>query len=130
MLKPKTLSRIGAVIALFSLVALPLASCGEARITGVDLLFRVEGFPLLKLLVLVSLIAAVLAFFFTGRGWQLALGTLGGLAVALGFFLVANDKSAATEVRGGSIFAIIGFLLVLIPGLLRPGESPPKKRST
>ncbi len=45
MLTTKTLSRIGAVLALFSLVALPLASCGEARITGADLLFRVEDFP-------------------------------------------------------------------------------------
>ncbi len=79
---------------------------------------------------LISIVAAVLAIFFTSRGWQLVLGGAGALAVLLGFFLVAGDKSGATEVRGGTIFAFIGFLLVLIPGLIKSADGKAKKRSS
>lgn len=129
MLKSKTLSRFGGVLALFSLLALPLGSCGAVRLTGSEILLKIEDHPVLKLLVLISVIAAVLAIFFTARGWQLMLGAAGVAALLVASFLVEADKNAATQVRGGTVLALIGFVFVLIPGLLSPGESRPKKRS-
>jgi peptidoglycan/LPS O-acetylase OafA/YrhL len=126
MMTRKTLSPLGGVIALFSLIALPLGSCGRAQITGMDLLFRMKGLPLLKILVLTGILCAVLAIFFTTKWWQLGSGITGLVAVLFGSFLVANDQSAEKELRGGALLAVIGFLLVLVPGLL--GTEQNKKK--
>lgn len=130
MLKSKTLSRFGGVLALFSLLALPLGSCGTVRLTGSEILLKVEDHPVLKLLVLIAVIAAILAIFLTTRSWQLLLGAAGVAALVIASFLVEADKNAATQVRGGTVLALIGFLFVFIPGLLNPGESRIKKRSS
>ncbi len=130
MFKSKTLSRIGGVLALFSLLALPLGSCGAVRLNGAEILFKVQDHPVLKLLVLISIIVALLAIFFTSRGWQLTLGAAGVLSLLVASFLVEADKNAATQVRGGTVLALIGFILVLVPGLLKPDEANVKRRST
>lgn len=77
MITRKTLGRIGAVIALFALLALPLASCGNVRLTGTDILLRLEDIPGLKALIGVCLLAAIAAIFVVNRWAQLLAGDVG-----------------------------------------------------
>lgn len=122
-----TLSRIGAVISLFALTALPLVSCGNVKLTGADILFKVEERPLMKLLILVAVLSAILAVFLVTRAAQLGLGAAGILSSLWASFLVTSDGSDGTQVRGGMLIVLFGFALVLIAGLLRDGTSRSKK---
>jgi hypothetical protein len=131
-----TLSRIGGLVALLALVALPLASCGDADFTGVDVLFELEGAALHKLLIAVAIISATLAIFFVTRQAQLSLGSAGILAMLVAAWMVIGDGSDDTQVRAGTWIVVLGFGLVLAAGLMQPAlparsrsRPRPKKRS-
>jgi hypothetical protein len=124
-----TLSRIGAIISLFALMALPLVSCGNVKLTGADILFKVEERPVMKLLILVALVSAILAVFLVSRTAQIGLGTAGIFAMLGASFMVTSDNSDATQVRGGMLIVLFGFALVMIAGLLRDGTETRKRKT-
>jgi hypothetical protein len=122
-MQKSTLSRIGALIALFALLVLPLASCGSGDITGPGL-FKLDGAELHKILVLVAVGAAAMAVFYVSRNAQIGLGGLGLGALAVAALMVVQDGNADTAVRYGTWVAAGGFLLVLIAGLTTPETRP------
>lgn len=122
-MQKSTLSRIGALIALFALLVLPLASCGSGDITGPGL-FKLDGAELHKILVLVAVGAAAMAVFYVSRNAQIGLGGLGLGALAVAALMVVQDGNADTAVRYGTWVAAVGFLLVLIAGLTTPETRP------
>lgn len=69
-------ARLGGLIALVSVLILPLASCGEVRLRGADIL-SMETRPGVKLLVVMAGLAAVLAIFIVNRWAQLLFGLIG-----------------------------------------------------
>lgn len=125
MITRKTLARIGAVIALFALLALPLASCREVRLTGTDILLRLEVAPGLKVLIVASLLAAVAAIFVASRWALLSAGAVGRTAFLYAAVAVNIDRTDPTQLRLGSLVTAFGFLLIFIAGFLRDA----KKRS-
>ncbi|UYN89242.1 MAG: hypothetical protein KIT08_09095 [Anaerolineales bacterium] len=114
-----TLSRLGSLIALFALMVLPLASCGDGEITGPGL-FRMDGAELHKILVAVAAVCAALGLFYVTRNAQIGLGGLGLAALAIAALMVVQDDNADTQVRYGTWVAAAGFLLTLIAGLTTP----------
>lgn len=122
-MQKSALSRIGALIALFALLVLPLASCGSGDITGPGL-FKLDGAELHKILVLVAVGAAAMAVFYVSRNAQIGLGGLGLGALAVAALMVVQDGNADTAVRYGTWVAAVGFLLVLIAGLTTPETRP------
>lgn len=114
----KLLARIGGVIALVAMLALPLASCGDARLTGADMLFRVQDHPGLKLLVGSAVLAAILAVFIA-RSWPSVIFGMVGIGVILysGIALHANEVDRV-RLLGGSLIAFVGYAIVLLAGLL------------
>jgi len=118
-----TLSRLGSLIALFALMVLPLASCGDGEITGPGL-FRMDGAELHKILVAVAAICAALGLFYVTRNAQIGLGGLGLGALAIAALMVVQDGNAETAVRYGTWVAAAGFMLVLIAGLTTPELRP------
>jgi hypothetical protein len=114
----KLLARVGGVLALFAMLALPLASCGEARLTGADMLLRVEEHAGLKLLVGSAVLAAILAIFIV-RSWASVIFGMLGIGVILysGIALHANEVDRV-RLLGGSLIAFVGYAIVLLAGLL------------
>jgi hypothetical protein len=114
----KLLARIGGVLALFAMLALPLASCGEARLTGADMLLRVPDYPGLKVLVGSAVLAAILAIFIV-RSWALVIFGMLGIGAILypGIALHANEVDRI-RLLGGSLIAFVGYAIVLLAGLL------------
>jgi hypothetical protein len=117
----KSVARLGGVIALISVLILPLASCGDVRLRGADILFM-ETRPGVKSLVVAAAVAAVLAIFIVNRWAQLLIGLIGMaefIYVAGGLWV---DRSPATQVRSGSFLALIGFVMIFLAGLLARRE--------
>lgn len=124
-----TLSRLGSLIALFALMVLPLASCGDGEITGPGL-FRMDGAELHKILVATAAICAALGLFYVTRNAQIGLGGLGLAALAVSALMVVQDGNADTAVRYGTWVAAAGFMLTLIAGLTSPDIGPVAVRKT
>lgn len=112
------LARLGGIIAVLSLLFLPLASCGEARIAGTDLLFDVEGSLGHKAILAIALIAAVIAVIATKAWMQFTSGIAGLLAIGVEYLFTQKDSSGAIQLLQGSYVAMVGFALVLIAGLM------------
>lgn len=114
----KLLARIGGLVALIAMLALPLASCGQVRLTGTDILLRTEDLPGLKLLILVAVLAAIFSLF-VARSWALIIFGMLGIGVILysGIALHANDVDRV-RLLGGSLVAFVGYAIVLLAGLL------------
>jgi hypothetical protein len=114
----KLLARVGGVLALFAMLALPLASCGEARLTGADMLLRVPEHPGLKLLVGAAVLAAIMAIFVV-RSWALVIFGMLGIGVILySGIALHNNEVDRVRLLGGSLIAFVGYAIVLLAGLL------------
>lgn len=124
-----TLSRLGSLIALFALMVLPLASCGDGEITGPGL-FRMDGAELHKILVAVAAISAALGLFYVTRNAQIGLGGLGLAALVVAALMVVQDGNADTAVRYGTWVAAAGFMLTFVTGLTSPKVRPMPVRKT
>ena len=127
MLTKSNLGRLGGVIATLSLLFLPLASCGDAQLTGIDV-FGAENSEVHKVLLAVALIAAIAAIFVVTRGAQIAAGVAGIVVIALEYFNSVQDPERLVQLREGAYIALLGFGLVLAAGLMDPGVAPPAKR--
>lgn len=110
------LARLGGLIALFSLLFLPLASCGDSQFTGTDLLFTIEDNLIHKGILLIALVAAGLAVVVAKSHVQLGAGIAGILAIGLEYFSAAQDDAGTIQLLQGSYLALVGFVLVLAAG--------------
>ncbi|MEX2143549.1 MAG: hypothetical protein WD740_03060 [Anaerolineales bacterium] len=113
----KNLARLGGIVAALSLVFLPLASCGEAQLTGIDI-FQADGNTVHKAILFIALAAAVLAIFIVQRWAQIAFGLTGLAAIAIEYLAILDDPERTIQLREGAFLAALGFLLVLVAGLL------------
>lgn len=123
------MGRLGGLLAALSLLLLPLASCGDAQLTGIDI-FRAEGSSGHKAILFIALAAAVLAIFLVQHRAQIVLGLVGLAAIAVEFLFTIDDPERTIQLREGAYLAGLGFLLVLLAGWLRAGRwaaPPPKK---
>jgi hypothetical protein len=127
MLTKSNLGRIGGVIATLSLLFLPLASCGDAQLTGIDV-FSAENSEVHKILLAVALIAAIAAIFVVTRGAQIAAGVVGIVVIALEYFNSMQDPERLVQLKEGAYIALLGFGLVLAAGLMDTGAAPPKRK--
>jgi hypothetical protein len=127
MLTKSNLGRIGGVIATLSLLFLPLASCGDAQLTGIEV-FSAENSEVHKVLLAVALIAAIAAIFVVTRVAQIAACVVGIVVIALEYFNSVQDPERLVQLREGAYLALLGFGLVLAAGLMDPGFAPPAKR--
>lgn len=126
------LARLGGVIATLSLIFLPLASCGDAQLTGIDI-FQAEGSTGHKAILFVTLAAAVLSIFIMQKWGHLVLGGVGLVAIAVEYFSSLNDPERTIQLREGAFLALLGFAFVFAAGLLPGAQAaakPKKQRRT
>lgn len=127
MLTSHNLARLGGVIATLSLIFLPLASCGEAQLTGIDI-FQAEGSSGHKAILFVTLAAAVLSIFIMQKLAHIVLGGTGLVAIAIEYFFTLDDPERTIQLREGAFLALLGFALVLAAGLLPGSQSTAKAK--
>lgn len=126
MLTKSNLGRLGGIIAALSLLFLPLASCGDAQLTGIQV-FQAENSEVHKVLLAVALIAAVAAIFVVTRSTQIAAGVVGIAVIALEYFNSLKDPERLVQLREGAYLALLGFVLVLAAAFIEPGPAPTTK---
>lgn len=110
------LARLGGIVAVLSLLFLPVASCGDNVVTGTELLFEVEDNVIHKGILLIALVAAALAVVVAKSHVQLGAGIAGILAIGLEYFSAAQDDAGTIQLLQGSYLALVGFVLVLAAG--------------
>jgi hypothetical protein len=129
----RNLGRLGGLVAAFSLLFLPLASCGEAELTGINV-FQAEGSSGHKAILVIALLSAVLAIFLVQHTTQIVLGLIGFATILVEYLFTIDDPERTIQLREGAFIAALGFLLVFLAGLLRTGRwatsppPPPKKK--
>lgn len=123
------LVRIGAIIVLISLLILPLVSCGEVTVTGLDML-QSEMSVGLKILLLIAISCAGLSLFLRNPSYCLASGLVGlasFIALALWIRYGNHDVKSMDEIseatriftrsmirfRYGTLSTISGFGLII-----------------
>ena len=127
MLTKANLGRLGGIIATLSLLFLPLASCGDAQLTGVDV-FNAENSEIHKLLLVVALVAAIAAIFIVTRGAQIAASVAGIIVIALEYFNSTSDPERLVQLREGAYLALLGFVLVLVAAFMPETTAAPKAK--
>jgi hypothetical protein len=127
----RNLGRLGGLIAALSLLFLPLASCGEAQLTGLDI-FQADGNSGHKAILVIALLSAVLAVILVQHRAQLVLGATGLATIVIEYLFTIDDPERTIQLREGAYLATLGFLLVFLAGWLRAGRwagpPPPKKQ--
>lgn len=126
MFSSHNLARLGGVVATLSLIFLPLASCGDAQLTGIDI-FQAEGNNGHKAILFVTLAAAVLSIFILEKWAHLILGGTGLVAIAVEYFFTLDDAERTIQLREGAFLALLGFALVFAAGLLAPATAAKSK---
>ena len=128
MLIKRNLGRLGGVVAALSLLFLPLASCGDAQLTGVDI-FQAEGNSGHKAILFIALAAAVLSVILVEHKAQLILGAIGLATIVVEYLFTIDDPERTIQLREGAYLAALSFLVIFLAGLLRTGRwaNPPSK---
>ena len=125
----RNLGRLGGVLAALSLLFLPLASCGDAQLTGLDI-FQAEGSSGHKAILFIALAAAVLAIILVEHKAQLILGATGLATIVVEYLFTIDDPERTIQLREGAYLAALGFLVIFLAGLLRTGRwaGPPSPK--
>lgn len=121
------LGRLGGVIATLSLLFLPLASCGDAQLSGIDI-FNAENSEGHKVLLAIAIAAGLLAIFVVQRWAQITAGAAGIAVIAVEYFNSLNDPERTVQLREGAYLALLGFVLVLVAGAM-PESAVSKPRA-
>ncbi len=109
------LSKVGGVIALVSIVFLPIGGCGDIGLTGFEVL-RDNDIPgLIKVLIGISILCAFIALFVKFYVGLVASGAI-GITGLLTSYLIAR-KDIPVDLKAGAYLALIGFGLVLAEGI-------------
>lgn len=121
MLQKGLLSKIGGIVALISILFLPVGGCGKLGLTGIEILSatdkEIEIPSEIKLMIVFSLISAFLAIFMTEVLILFICGSC-GIAGILIAYQISRSKVPVVELKIGAFLAIIGFALVLVEGFL------------
>ena len=111
------MAKIGGLIAVVSLCFLPVAGCGNAAVTGLQILRADDVGVILKALIGLSMLCAVLALAATTVIELFATGG-GGIVSLLICYALARQK-IPFDLKEGTYLAFLGFGLVLIGAALR-----------
>ncbi|MCS3921193.1 serine/threonine-protein kinase [Fervidibacter sacchari] len=95
----RTLIRIGAVVAIISLTILPLVSCGEMQVTGLDILEG--GRTEFRILLAISILSCIVALFLRNPAHCLISTVIGLVSfVALALWVRYGPTEVPLELRG------------------------------
>jgi len=110
----RALIHIGAVIAIISLTILPLVSCGEVEMTGLDILKSgMSEFNMFSILLAISILSCIIALFLRNPV-HCFISCVVGLTSFIAFAIWIRYGSAEViRYRFGSFSAIAGFALAI-----------------
>jgi hypothetical protein len=123
--KYKWLARMGGIVAIASILFLPMVmpGCGSQSVTGVDI-FESNGIAVVvKIFLAVSLVCAALAIFLKAAIPILSSGVVGLAALITAYLIAKNAAPVSIELEAGGYFAIVSFIIIVISGFLRLGTN-------
>lgn len=135
-IKSGVLSKAGGILALISLLFLPLGGCEGITLTGIDALKYSDVSQTIKVMLIFSMACAVLTFAVKSAEAYFTTGGVGVGSLLLAYMIARQD--VPVDLKAGGYLAILGFGLVLIEGLMtnnslldsEPGEANLAKNSS
>lgn len=115
------LAKMGGIVAIASILFLPVAGCGSHLITGLDIFASKEISVIIKIFLAISLLGAASVIFLKTAIPVLASGLVGLAAFITAYLSAKSAASASIELKSGAYFTIVSFIIILITGLLLLG---------
>lgn len=112
---------MGGMVAIASILFLPLAGCGIHVVTGIGMFASPDISVIVKIFLSVSLVCAASVIFLKAAIPILASGATGLAALITAYLIAKSAASVSVELKAGAYFAMISFILILISGLFLLG---------
>lgn len=115
------MAKMGGMVAIASILFLPMAGCDLQSITGIDMFKANEISVIVKMLLAISLICAVSVIFLKSAIPILAGGVVGLAALIIAYLSAKSATSISIELRAGAYFTIVSFIIILMSGFFLLG---------
>ena len=115
------MAKMGGMVAIASILFLPLAGCGIHVVTGIGMFASPDISVIVKIFLSVSLVCAASVIFLKAAIPILASGATGLAALITAYLIAKSAASVSVELKAGAYFAMISFILILISGLFLLG---------
>lgn len=121
------MAKMGGMVAIASILFLPMAGCGLYNVTGIDMFTSKEISVIVKIFLAISLMCAASVIFLKAAIPILASGVAGLAALIIAYLIAKSAASVSVELKAGAYFAIVSFIIILISGFLLLGTNIFKK---
>jgi hypothetical protein len=115
------MAKMGGMVAIASILFLPLAGCGSHTVTGIDMFKSKDIGVIDKMFLIISLICAASAIFLKAAIPILASGVVGLVTLIISYLIAKSAASVSIELKVGAYFALVSFMIILISGFLLLG---------
>ena len=115
------MAKMGGMVAIASILFLPLAGCGIHVVTGTGMFASPDISVIVKIFLSVALLCAASVIFLKAAIPILASGATGLAALITAYLIAKSAASVSVELKAGAYFAMISFILILISGLFLLG---------
>lgn len=115
------MAKMGGMVAIASILFLPLAGCDIHVVTGIGMFASKDISAIVKIFLAISLVCAALVIFLKAAIPIIAGGAAGLAALTIAYLLAKSAASVSVELKAGAYFTIVSFMLILISGLLLLG---------
>jgi hypothetical protein len=115
------MAKMGGMVAIASILFLPLAGCELQSVTGIDMFTSKDISFIVKIFLAISLVCAASVIFLKSAIPILANGVVGLAALTIAYLMAKSAAPVSVELKAGAYFTIVSFILILISGLLLLG---------
>jgi len=123
----KTFSKLAAVLAIISILFLPVAGCGGRNVTGIDIIKEEQIEASIKIFLLLSIICGIIILFLKNY-IPIAFLAIGGIVTLFISYFIAHDKLDRIELKVGAFIAIISYAANAVIGFVTKDEQKFLKR--
>lgn len=118
---PKLISKIVSVIAVVSIIFLPVVGCESKNINGIDIVTSEQMSPAIKLFLIFAVVCGIIIFFLK-EYLHLAVTAIIGIVTLLISYLIAKDKLGLLELKIGGFLSILSYSVIAVIGFVKSSE--------
>ena len=105
------ISRILSFISILSILLLPIAGCGNDKVTGSEVIISDEVAIEIKLFLIISVICGLLILFLKKYTHAIIVSALGAITLLVSYFIAKDKVLGNLDLKVGAFVAIIGYVL-------------------
>ena len=113
----RLISNIGAACAILCIIFLPVVGCGDANLTGIDIIKDNQIGTSIKIFVIAAIICGVLIFFLKEL-LHIAICAIAGAVALFIAYMIAHSENESIEMKIGAILALIGYAVTAVTNFL------------